>query len=286
MESFETRITADGSRTFYSAEFGETFHTKYGAKAEAEITYIQGCRLCEKLKQQDQLKILDVCYGLGYNTAAALDCILNINPQCQVEIIALELDETVPRQALEHNLLDHWQPKIVELLTQLLNSRQVNTPQLKLSLWIDDARQSLIKLVPENFQADAIFLDPFSPPKCPQLWTVEFLSLLSQCLHRDGIIATYSCSGAVRTAFQEAGLTIGNNFSVGKRSPGTLASFRDQYLEPLSQKELEQLKTRGATPFRDPDLQNTAEIIKKRREQEQSLSNLEFTSKWKKRWFS
>jgi tRNA U34 5-methylaminomethyl-2-thiouridine-forming methyltransferase MnmC len=285
MKSFETRITADGSLTFYSAEFEETFHTKYGAKAEAEITYVQGCRLAEKIKQQEQIKILDICYGLGYNTAAALDCILNINLQCQVEIIALELDETVPRQALENNLLAHWQPQIIELLTQLLNSRQVKTPQLKLSLWIDDARQSIIKLVQENFQADAIFLDPFSPPKCPQLWTVEFLSLVSQCLKPDGIMATYSCSAAIRNALRLAGLTIGSNFGIGRRSPGTLAVFEHQCLTPLTLMELEHLQTRGGIPFRDPDLKNTAEIIKKRRQEEQSLSNLEFTSKWKKRWF-
>lgn len=286
MASFETQITADGSQTFYSHEFGETFHTKYGAKAEAEITYIQGCRLAEKIKQQNHVKIIDICYGLGYNTAAALDCIFNINPQCQVEIIALELDENVPRQALEYNLLNHWQPEIQEILTELLNSRRVNTPQLKLSLWIDDARQSMIKLVQQNVQVDAIFLDPFSPPKCPQLWTVEFLSLLSKCLNTDGIVATYSCSAAIRTAFQLAGLRIGSNFGVGWRSPGTLAAFTDKYLLPLSEKELEHLKTRGAIPFRDPNLNNTAEMIKKRREEEQALSNLEFTSQWKKRWLS
>ncbi|BAQ62487.1 SAM-dependent methyltransferase [Geminocystis sp. NIES-3708] len=286
MNIFDTRNTADGSKTFYSHEFSETFHTKYGAKAEAEITYVQGCHLAEKIKQQEQIKIIDICYGLGYNTAAAIDCIFKINPQCQVEIIALELDENVPRQALEYNLLNHWQPEIIELLTQLFYFRQVDTPQLKLSLWIDDARQSMIKLVQQNLQVDAIFLDPFSPPKCPQLWTVEFLSLLSQCLNTDGIIATYSCSAAIRAAFQLVGLKIGSNVGIGWRSPGTLAAFTDTYLSPLSEKELEHLKTRGAIPFRDPNLDNTAEMIKKRREEEQALSNLEFTSQWKKRWFS
>lgn len=284
MESFDTIVTDDGSQTFYSQEFSETFHTKYGAKTEAEITYIKGCHLAEKIKTQKQIKILDVCYGLGYNSAAALDCIFNINSSCEVEIVALELDDTVPRQALELNLLNHWSPKIIDLLRQLLNNGEVNTPKLKLSLYIDDARQSMIKLAQNNIKVDAIFLDPFSPPKCPQLWTVEFLSLLSQCLNADGIIATYSCSAAIRKALILAGLNIGANFSVGWRSPGTLASFNDKYLLPLSQKELEHLQTRGAIPFRDPDLKNNAITIKKLRQEEQLLSNLEFTTGWKKRW--
>ncbi|NCO79247.1 MAG: hypothetical protein GW795_02295 [Cyanobacteria bacterium] len=293
MNFFETIVTDDGSPTFYSQEFGETFHSKYGAKSEAEITYIEGCNLLEKVKRQDKITILDVCYGLGYNTAAALDCIFKTNPKCEVEIIALELDETVPSEAISHNLLSFWSSNIIEILTQLLNLKKVNIPQGKLQLLIGDARQTIQPLVKENFQADAIFFDPFSPPKCPQLWSVEFISLVAKCLNHDGIIATYSCSAAVRTAFSLAGLTIGANYSVGRRSrsavsrsPGTLGTFSSQPLPPLSQKELEHLQTRACVPFRDPELKDTIEIIKQRRKEEQNLSNLEFTSKWKKRWFS
>jgi tRNA U34 5-methylaminomethyl-2-thiouridine-forming methyltransferase MnmC len=286
MNFFETKLTDDGSLTFYSQEFGETFHSKYGAKSEAEITYIQGCNLLEKVKRQDKITILDVCYGLGYNTAAALDCIFKTNPKCEVEIIALELDETVPSEAISHNLLSFWSSNIIEILTQLLNLKKVNIPQGKLQLLIGDARQTIQPLVKENFQADAIFFDPFSPPKCPQLWSVEFISLVAKCLNPDGIIATYSCSAAVRTAFSLSGLTIGANYSVGRRSPGTLGTFSSQPLPPLSQRELEHLQTRACVPFRDPELKDTIEIIKQRRKEEQNLSNLEFTSKWKKRWFS
>ncbi|BAQ66439.1 tRNA (5-methylaminomethyl-2-thiouridine)(34)-methyltransferase MnmD [Geminocystis sp. NIES-3709] len=286
MTFFETIITADGSETFYSSQFGETFHTKYGAKTEAEITYIQGCQIAEKINQKNSIKILDVCYGLGYNTAAALDYIIKLNSQCSIEIIALELDETVPYQAIKNNLLHHWSSDIIKILTQLLAEKKVNLPLIKMRLLIGDARQTIQTLVAENFQADAIFLDPFSPPKCPQLWTVEFLSLVSKSLNQNGIIATYSCSAGVRKAFQLAGFTIGNNLSVGRRSPGTIATKGLQPLSPLTQMELEHLQTRAAIPFRDYTFQDTAEMIISRREKEQSISILEPTSQWKKRWFS
>lgn len=286
MTFLETRITADGSKTFYSPEFGETFHSQYGAKLESEVTYIQGCQIPQKIKAKNSIKILDICYGLGYNTASALDYILTHNPQCTIEIVALELNENVPRQALEYNLLNHWSADIVKLLEQLLTEKKVDLPLIKMRLLIGDARKTLPNLILENFQADAIFLDPFSPPKCPQLWTVEFLTLVAKCLNEDGIIATYSCSASVRKALQLAGLNIGGNYCIGRRSPGTLATKRPQPLEPLSKMELEHLQTRASIPLRDPDLQDTAEAIKIRREEEQQNSTLEPTSQWKKRWFT
>lgn len=285
MNSFVSQLTADGSQTFYSPEFEENFHSKYGAKTEAEIIYVQGSRLLEKIKQQPTIKIIDICYGLGYNSAVAIELITQLNYPCCLEIIGLELDETVPRQALENNLLDHWSIETRNLLKQLIEQKEVNQPSIKLKLLIGDARQTIQEVLHQNFIADAIFLDPFSPPKCPQLWTVEFLSLVAKCLHSQGIIATYSCSAAVRKALQLAGLTIGTNFSVRRRSPGTIATYDYSPIPPLSQIDREHLQTRASVPFRDPQLQDSAEIIKKRRNEEQCLSILESTSQWKKRWF-
>lgn len=283
--SLETRITEDGSKTFFSPEFGETFHSKYGAKKEAEITYIQGCQIPEKIKNKNKIKILDICFGLGYNTCALLDYVLKFKPECFIEIYCLELDEKVPNQSLQEGLFDYWSSDIVSILTQLIKEKKVITSQLKLHLLMGDARETIVQPIEQNFKADAIFLDPFSPPKCPQLWTVEFLALVAKCLDDDGIIATYSCSAAVRQALLLAGLYLGRNFCVGRRSPGTLASYNQSNLPPLSVMEWEHLQTNASIPFRDPNLSDNPDIIKKRREKEQSESGLEASSQWKKRWF-
>jgi hypothetical protein len=44
------------------------------------------------------------------------------------------------------------------------------------------------------------------------------------CLHVDGLLATYSCAAAVRTALLAADLQIGSTPPVGRRSPGTVAA--------------------------------------------------------------
>ncbi len=276
---FLPQLTADNSYTFYSGEFEETFHSQSGAKTEAEQKFVASTEL-EIKAHQPAITLLDVCYGLGYNTAAALAKIWTVNPNCFVEVIALESNIDVINSAISHGLLDSWEPRILQILTTLATDRQVQTARCQGTLLLGDARQT-IKLIPSSFAADAIFLDPFSPPKCPQLWTIEFINLVASYLHERGILATYSAAAAVRTALQAAGLHISTCNSIGRRSPSTIAARYE--LPPLSKLQQEHLLTRAAIPYRDPYLQDLSAVILLRRQQEQQISLLEPTARWHRR---
>ncbi|MEM1367005.1 MAG: MnmC family methyltransferase [Cyanobacteria bacterium P01_H01_bin.15] len=285
LPAFAPQRTSDGSFTFFSEEFGETFHSRYGARAEAEQTYCQACGLPELAAKQARIILIDVCYGLGYNSAAALASIWDINPRCQIELWGLELNPKVPQSACQNGLLGDWSDPISASLTQLARTGVVQTPHLTARLLYGDARQTITIGVPEKLQADAIFLDPFSPPKCPQLWSVEFISLVVSHLQPQGRLATYSCAGAVRSSLQQAGLHIGAIANVGRKAPGTLASWDASLVQPLSPVEQDHLRTKAAIPYRDPSLRGTAADILARRDQEKAQSSLESTTRWKKRWF-
>ncbi len=280
--SFTPQPTADGSYTFFSPEFEETFHSLRGAKEEAQEKFIFPCQLAEKAQQQPQLRILDICYGLGYNTAAAMEAVWAANPNCHLEIIALESDLRVPQATTEHHLLNVWSSPIPELLTTLAQQQSLDQPQLKAQLLMGDARHTIQSVIQQRVRADAIFLDPFSPPHCPQLWTVEFLSLVAQCLDCQGRLATYSCAAAMRTALDLAGLYYTSTMGMNRRS--TVASWKSETLPPLSQLDREHQQTRAAIPYRDPNLNDATKTILDRRQQEQLTSNLEATSQWRKRW--
>ncbi len=289
LKNFQPQLTADGSFTFVSQEFGESFHSHFGAKQESFVKFVAPTQLATSA-HKPVLRLLDICYGLGYNTAAALQTIWAVNPSCNVELIGLELNPSVPQAAIAQHFFDNWNYEYTPILTQLAFEQQVQTDRLKAKLLIGDGRTS-IKLVHQlGFQADAIFLDPFSPPQCPQLWTVEFIKQVSMCLHLDGILATYSCAAAVRTALLAAGLQIGSTPPMGRRTPGTVAkkdtrtiSF-SSYCSALSSEEEEHLQTRAAIPYRDPQLIDPADMIIMRRRQEQQSCLLEPTSRWRKRW--
>jgi len=144
------------------------------------------------------------------------------------------------------------------------------------------ARQTVLQ-VPLGW-ADAVFLDPFSPSVCPELWTVDFLRAVAERMRPTGILATYSCAAAVRAALLEAGLFIGSTPPVGRPWPGTVASPQPDHLPPLSPMEWEHLKTRAAVPYRDPTLKGDRAQIRLQRQREQQASPLEPTSAWKRRW--
>ncbi|MEH2347318.1 MAG: MnmC family methyltransferase [Nostoc sp.] len=290
LENFTPKLTADGSFTFVSQEFGESFHSHYGAKQESFFKFVEPTQLATAA-QKPVLRLLDICYGLGYNTAAALQTVWAVNPACCVEVIGLEVNPVVPQAAIAHHLFDNWNCNYIEILSQLAFEHQVQTPHLKAKLLIGDARTTIALVHQSGFLADAIFLDAFSPPQCPQLWTVEFIKQLSLCLHKNGLLATYSCAAAVRTAFLSAGLVLGSTPPVGRRSPGTVAAHsistkhnNCSILGSLAQVEKEHLLTRAAIPYRDPKLSDSSEVIVMRRQQEQQISSLEPTSSWRKRW--
>ncbi len=284
------KLTKDGSFTFFSKEFGETFHSRQGAKTEAFLKFADATDLVER-SRQPCLRLIDVCYGLGYNTAAALETLWAANPECQIELHGLELDATVPRAAIAPPLIEVWSPKVQEVLKAIAQDHQHQTPQLKARLWIGDARQTIQRL--SRFEADAIFFDPFSPSRCPQLWTVEFFRQVAECLSPDGKLATYSRAAAVRSALLEAGLKIGTiplsqanrvNRLPHEWSQGTVAALKGDRLCPLSLLEQEHLRTRASVPYRDPALSDPTEVILARYEQEQKLSQKELTSSWRRRW--
>jgi tRNA U34 5-methylaminomethyl-2-thiouridine-forming methyltransferase MnmC len=286
MPAWTPQPTHDGSFTFFSEEFGEAFHSSQGAKTEAFQKFAQATDLAQ-LATRDNVRLLDVCYGLGYNSAAALETIWAIHPACRIELYGLELDATVPQAALAFQA--SWSEAIQPILQALADQHQCQTERLNAQLLIGDARQTIQTVRQVGWQADAIFFDPFSPRRCPQLWTVEFFQQVASCLSPSGKLATYSRSAAVRSAMRLAGLhtgslPLGDQALPHEWSQGTIAAWSSDTLPPLSVMEQEHLQTRAAIPYRDPSLTDPAEQITERHRLEQQHSRLESTSSWRRRW--
>ncbi len=272
--------TADGSLTFFSSLYGEALHSTCGAKTEAQWKFVVPTDIVAKGQCQGQVHILDVCFGLGYNSACALDNL----PNCGVRIWGLENNWEVLRLAVAQGLHRIWSESTQRVLEQLTHSPEVQEGQCYVQLILADARQG-IQLVPDGAM-DAIFFDPFSPKRCPQLWTIDFLRLVTNKLRPDGYWVTYSCAAAVRSALLELGLHLWAVEPLGRKSCGTIASFDGTRIpprcRPLAPLEYAILQTRAGIPYRDPLLQDTKEVIIARRQQEQCQSNRQSSSSWLK----
>lgn len=276
--------TEDGSFTFTSEIFSESFHSTCGAKTEALLKFIVPSGIVAKASRQKEIHLLDMCFGLSYNTSAALDSLAEFS-EVSIEVIGLENNIQVLESAIHANFLHIWSPHTQKLITQLCLDRRVTDGNIALDLRIADARQSIAQ-VPDQW-ASAIFFDPFSPRRCPQLWTIDFCRLVASKLKADGYLITYSCSAAVRGTWQSLGLHLWAVEPLGRKSPGTIASWSPEPLpdraRPLTPQELDILETTAGIPYRDPSLQGTSSEIMQMRQQEQQKSQRMTSSQWLKR---
>ena len=74
MSDFQPYFTNDGSVGLYSQDFDDIYHSASGALTEAYEKFIYPINW-EALLNHDDIKILDICYGIGYNTKSFLNYI-------------------------------------------------------------------------------------------------------------------------------------------------------------------------------------------------------------------
>ena len=280
--------TADGSFSLHSVHFGEAFHNSAGALNEARAKFVGPAEL-DRFRGGEPLHILDVCVGLGYNTAAVLGSLPT--PAPAVRWWGLELDRRPLELALAQPRFQAlWSEDVLHKLAAIRDQGGWSTPGDEgKQLW-GDAR-AMLSTIPEAVRFDLILHDAFSPQRCPELWSEEFLGALAQRLAPGGRLLTYSRAAAIRGSLKRAGLELRSlSPAPGERtgwSSGTVAIKQDKSVvgcRPLSAMEQEHLLTRAAVPFRDPDQRDLAPVILERRQQEQLHCGLEATNSWQRRW--
>lgn len=150
-------------------------------------------------------------------------------------------------------------------------------------LKLNDARKELLY---DNNKYNFIFLDAFTPAKCPALWSLEFFKLLHEHLDENGMILTYSNSAAVRNAFINAGFYVGKTFNSSlKKFTGTVAVKNKSLIKhDLSEYDLGLIKTRAGIFYRDENLTGLNEEILASHRKEVENSNLISSSKYIKEY--
>lgn len=222
-------ISADNTETFLNGEIGETYHSQTGAVEEAFKKYAFPTRLKE-LAKEGKIRILDICSGIMYNSAAAADAILEENPGCEIEIFALEKDPEIIKKVLEVNppiksynffkeLIKNNQDKLdfKNKKTELSHK----TKNIAIALILGDARERIKELKDNYF--DAVFMDPFSPKTSPEMWDISFFKEIFRVIKENRILATYTCARIARDNMKEAGFSYDDGPIVGRRGPGTIA---------------------------------------------------------------
>ena len=79
MRDYEFYYTQDGSIGLYSHQDDDVYHSKFGAVTEAWEKFVLPSNINKLINTVPEIKVLDVCYGIGYNTKALMSFVINSN---------------------------------------------------------------------------------------------------------------------------------------------------------------------------------------------------------------
>lgn len=222
-ESAEHKIvqSEDGSYTAYSATFEEHYHsTRDGALHESLSKHV--IPAFKHHQDRDEITILDICFGLGFNTLATLYYMKKEGIKKHLRIFSPEFDKDLITSLPEFQYPSIFDP-FLAILSSLSTTGRYEDKDLYIELYIGDAREYL-RGCQEQF--DVVYQDAFSPASNPLLWSYEYFRDIASLLKEDGILTTYSMSLKTRLALHENSFKIYINVGDGHRD-ATLATFTE-----------------------------------------------------------
>ncbi len=197
-------IGEDKAESFFNTEYQEAYHSKIGPLLEAEHKFVNPIFLKELIAKNQCVKILDLFFGLGYNTGIALDYAYKACDSPRIEIIGIEKDFEIINKIKELNV-PSWYTKWRDLLSNLSTTQFIESENVSIQLYIEDIFNIIDRLPKKYF--DVIFFDPFSHKTAPLFWEPAFLTSIFNLLIKGGTLTTYSGLKKVEQLAYELGYT-------------------------------------------------------------------------------
>lgn len=193
-----------------SPAFGDVYHSRAGAWAQARHVFLAGNGLPERWRGRRDFTILETGFGLGNNFLATCEAWQQdpARPErlqfVSVEKHPLRREDLARAHAgsptLARELVAQWPP-----LTPGLHRLSFEGGRVELLLGLGDARDLLRELVAE---VDAFYLDGFAPARNPQMWDAYLLKSLARLAREGATAATWSVAREVRDGLAAAGFEV------------------------------------------------------------------------------
>ena len=193
--------------------YGDIYFSTEDGLAEARTVFLQGCGLPERWAGRRSFTVGELGLGSGLNILALLDLWRRTGPpEGRLHIFSVEAHPLTATTASQ--VLSAW-PELADL-ADLLTARwpgqrrgfhRVDLPELNTVM--DVAVMSAdAALNAWSGQADAWFLDGFSPALNPDMWRDDLLAKVAAHTAPGGRLATFTVAGAVRRGLAAAGLEV------------------------------------------------------------------------------
>ena len=196
--------TKDGSNTLFSNKYNQHYHNlDDGAINEALTKHIIPTFFYKQKKKE--LTILDICFGIGYNTFSTIYYCLSNNLDIKLNFYSPELDGDLIK-----SLKDFPFPKEFENIKHIINSIsqtcKYEDEKIKIEVFIGDARDYIKSLEKNSF--DIVFQDAFSSEVNFELWTKEYFDDIFKLCKEDSIMSSYAVATPIRLSMYEANFFI------------------------------------------------------------------------------
>jgi tRNA 5-methylaminomethyl-2-thiouridine biosynthesis bifunctional protein len=220
----------------YSETFGDVYHSAAGGLEQARHVFLQGNEVQRRWAGRERFVILETGFGLGLNFLATWQAWRRDPSHCgRLHYVAVE-KHPFSLQDLRtlHARLPELKNEAAELHScwpPLLSGghrAELEQGQVILTLFFDD-----IRLLRElRLQADAIYLDGFSPAKNPEMWSPQTLRAVSRLAAPGATAATWSVAGSVRTALEKTGFEVEKRPGFGTKKEMLVCRFRKSSSDP------------------------------------------------------
>ena len=228
--------TKDGTFTLKSLEYNECYHSSEGALRETFYKHVGVAVDLMKDIEDEEIRILDICFGLGYNTFVT---ILNRPKDKKLKIFSPELDLKLIKSLKNFKYPKEFD-KIKNIIEKVSEELYYKDKFVEIEVKHTDAREYVKTLSNIHF----VYQDAFSPKVNKELWTIEYFKDLKNILNKKGAITTYSVATPVRCAFYKLGFKLfTHKFDIIRR--GTIAAFREiDYPKVNFKEKLQRVKCR------------------------------------------
>ncbi|MDC0933000.1 MnmC family methyltransferase [Arcobacteraceae bacterium] len=155
-----------------------------------------------------ELNILDICFGLGYNTLATLYYIKKNHLDIKVNIFSPEFDEELLSSLINFNYPEEF-TIFSHIIQSLSNTKKYKDKNITIEIFNGDAREYIRTIYNLNkIKFDIVYQDAFSSEVNHLLWTVEYFKEISNILSSDAILTTYSIATPIRLSIYQNSFTI------------------------------------------------------------------------------
>ena len=197
-----------------SEDFNDTYFSIDDGMAEAKYVFIEGNNLINRLA--NGFEIAELGFGVGLNLLSLIKFWNDLNREGKISFTSFE---AYPAKYQDVEKALKYFPILKELTSQLIPALEANLTNfeienVRIKLIYGDVRNT-ISFWYDN--ADAWFLDGFSPIKNPEMWEESLLMAVQEKTKPGGTFATYTSAGAVRRSLTKVGFEVSKISGFGKK---------------------------------------------------------------------